>query len=45
MTHKERDSRRPASGKQKCQMFERYKDLNRPLYMRESKLFREENIA
>jgi hypothetical protein len=45
MTHKEWDSRRPASGEQKCKMFERYMSLDRPLYMRESKLFREENVA
>jgi hypothetical protein len=33
------------SGAGKCKMFEVYKNLHRPLYMRESKLFREENIT
>jgi len=44
-THAERNQWRPANGKVKCDMFQVYKKLNRPLYMRESKLFREENIA
>jgi len=45
MTHAEWRQRRPASGEQKCKMFERYKELQRPLYLRESKWFREENLS
>ena len=44
-THSQRNQRWPMDGTGKCNMFEMYKDLKRPLYMRESKLFREENIT
>ncbi len=45
MTHTEWNQWWPASGQQKCKMFERYTTLGRPLYMRESKVFRQENIS
>ncbi|MEI7919970.1 MAG: hypothetical protein WCH65_07620 [bacterium] len=44
-THAQRNQRWPANGKIKCDMFQIYKDLHRPLYMRESKLFRIEDIS
>jgi len=44
-THTQRNQRWPMNGQDKCKMFSVYKDLNRPIYMRESKLFRIENIA
>lgn len=43
-THTQRNQRWPMNGAGKCKMFEVYRDLHRPLYMRESKLFRMENI-
>ena len=44
-THAQRNQRRPANGQTKCDMFQIYKNLDRPLYMRESKLFRIEDIS
>ncbi len=44
-THAQRNQWRPANGKVKCDMFQVYKKLDRPLYMRESKLFRIEDIS
>jgi hypothetical protein len=44
-THTQRNQRRPANGQTKCAMFQVYKKLDRPLYMRESKLFRIEDIS
>ncbi len=44
-THTQRNQWRPANGQTKCDMFQIYKNLDRPLYMRESKLFRTENIS
>lgn len=43
-THAQRDQWRPANGQTKCEMFQVYKSLKRPLYIRQSRLFREENI-
>ncbi len=44
-THTQRNQRWPANGKIKCDMFQIYQNLHRPLYMRESKVFRIENIS
>lgn len=44
-THAQRNQWRPANGQTKCDMFQVYKKLHRPLYMRESKLFRIEDIT
>lgn len=44
-THTQRNQRWPMNGAGKCKMFEVYKNLHRPLYMRESKLFRIEDIS
>jgi hypothetical protein len=43
-THKEWNQRWPMDWEWKCKMFDVYKKLNRPLYMWESKLLREENV-
>lgn len=44
-THAQRNQWRPANGQTKCDMFQVYKNLDRPLYMRESRLFRIEDIS
>lgn len=44
-THAERNQRWSMSGAGKCKLFEVYKNMDRSLYMRESKLFRSENIS
>lgn len=45
MVYEQWNARWQGNGKEKCTIFQVYKKLDRPLYMRQSKLFRKENIA